>query len=153
MYAVVRIRGEIHLKPELKTTLRLLSLHKINHLVLVPENDSFKGMLKKIQSHVTYGEINSIVLSKLLAKKARLLGDKKIDESFLKEKKLKSIDELATALIDGKVSLADFGIKPVFRLRPPSKGYERKGIKKSFSVGGVAGYRAENINSLIKKMT
>ena len=44
------------------------------------------------------------------------------------------------------------GIKPVFRLHPPSKGFKGK-VKRSYTAGGVTGYRGENINSLIKKMT
>lgn len=40
----------------------------------------------------------------------------------------------------------------VHRLHPPRGGYERKGIKLPFSIGGVLGYRKEKINDLIKKM-
>ncbi|MCP3681155.1 MAG: 50S ribosomal protein L30 [bacterium] len=40
----------------------------------------------------------------------------------------------------------------VFKLNPPRGGFERKGIKKPFSIGGVLGYRADKINELIKRM-
>jgi large subunit ribosomal protein L30 len=40
----------------------------------------------------------------------------------------------------------------VFRLSPPKKGFERKGIKKSFIIGGALGDRKNKINELIKKM-
>lgn len=40
----------------------------------------------------------------------------------------------------------------VFFLAPPRKGYGRKGIKKSFSVGGALGDRKEKINELIQRM-
>lgn len=39
-----------------------------------------------------------------------------------------------------------------FRLSPPQGGFERKGIKKPFTKGGVLGYRGSKINALIKKM-
>ena len=39
----------------------------------------------------------------------------------------KSIEELANALIAGEVKAQDVGMKPVFRLHPPRKGY--KGIQ------------------------
>jgi large subunit ribosomal protein L30 len=39
-----------------------------------------------------------------------------------------------------------------FFLAPPKGGFERKGIKKSFSVGGALGDRKDKINDLIKKM-
>lgn len=42
--------------------------------------------------------------------------------------------------------------KKFFRLHPPRKGFERKGIKKPFTVGGALGYRGEKINELIKRM-
>lgn len=152
MYAVIRVRGSVNLNPEIKATLQMLNLHKINHLVLLKEEPSFKGMLFKAQAYLTYGEINEETLSKLLKKKARLLGDKKIEVEFLKKNKIKNFEEMAKSLIDGKIALKELGIKPVLRLRPPSKGYERGGIKKAFAVGGVSGYRATEINALIKKM-
>lgn len=43
-------------------------------------------------------------------------------------------------------------LKPFFRLSPPRKGFERKGIKVHFSRGGVLGYRKAKINDLIKRM-
>ena len=39
-----------------------------------------------------------------------------------------------------------------YRLNSPRKGFERKGIKRPFSVGGALGYRAEKINDLIARM-
>jgi len=41
------------------------------------------------------------------------------------------------------------GIKPVFRLHPPSKGFKGK-VKRSYTTGGVTGYRGENTNNLTK---
>jgi len=42
--------------------------------------------------------------------------------------------------------------KNVFFLAPPVGGFERKGIKKSFIVGGALGDRGNEINNLLKKM-
>ena len=42
--------------------------------------------------------------------------------------------------------------KGFFRLHPPRKGFERKGIKRPFTVGGALGYRGKKINELIKRM-
>lgn len=39
-----------------------------------------------------------------------------------------------------------------FSLNPPKGGYERKGVKKSITVGGALGYRRDKINQLIMKM-
>jgi large subunit ribosomal protein L30 len=46
----------------------------------------------------------------------------------------------------------DGKLKNIFNLSPPVKGFERKGTKKSFVVGGALGYRKEKINDLIKRM-
>ncbi len=43
-------------------------------------------------------------------------------------------------------------LKKVFRLSPPVGGFEKKGIKKPFTTGGVLGNRREMITELIKKM-
>jgi large subunit ribosomal protein L30 len=43
-------------------------------------------------------------------------------------------------------------LKSFFSLTPPKGGFERKGIKKSFTVGGALGYRGAEINNLIEKM-
>jgi large subunit ribosomal protein L30 len=42
--------------------------------------------------------------------------------------------------------------KKVYRLHPPKGGYERKGIKQAYSIGGVLGDRGNNIIDLIQKM-
>ncbi len=42
--------------------------------------------------------------------------------------------------------------KNVYFLAPPVGGFERKGIKKSFVVGGALGDRKDAINDLLKKM-
>jgi len=42
--------------------------------------------------------------------------------------------------------------KKYYRLHPPRGGFERKGIKIPFSLGGALGKRKEKINDLIKRM-
>lgn len=42
--------------------------------------------------------------------------------------------------------------KKTVYLHPPRGGFERKGIKIPFKVGGALGYRGEKINNLIKRM-
>jgi large subunit ribosomal protein L30 len=52
-----------------------------------------------------------------------------------------------------EVQLKDLkDIKPVFRLHPPKKGFKGT-IKRSYKSGGVTGYRGEDINNLIKRMS
>jgi large subunit ribosomal protein L30 len=58
--------------------------------------------------------------------------------------------ELDSSLLDEIKSKK--GESKIYRLSPPKGGFERKGIKQPFSVGGVLGYRGEAINALIRKM-
>lgn len=63
-------------------------------------------------------------------------------------------DETIKLLHDkrGKKDIATGELKPYFRLNPPRKGFERKGTKLPFTIGGALGYRGDNINDLIKRM-
>ncbi|MGE0793269.1 MAG: uL30 family ribosomal protein [Candidatus Woesearchaeota archaeon] len=62
-------------------------------------------------------------------------------------------EEVEKLLIEKRqVKRADGTAKKFFSLAPPKGGFERKGIKKPFVVGGALGYRGDNINELIKKM-
>ena len=152
VYAVIRIRGTIHVKPKIKKTLQLLRLHKVNHCILLEENDISKGMLQVAKDYITWGEINKDTLIKLLQSRGRLQGDKPITDEYIKSlKSYKNIDGLADAIMKGKIKYKDLpDIKPVFRLNPPKKGYE--GIKRSYRNKGALGYRGEEINQLLERM-
>ena len=70
----------------------------------------------------------------------------------MKELGCKLLGELADAIHKTEVEFNRLpGIEPVFRLHPPSKGFKGK-VKRSYTTGGVTGYRGENINNLIKRM-
>lgn len=152
MYAVIRLRGEVKVSGKIKRALETINLDRVNHLVLLPENDFSKGQLKKVQDYVTFGQVNAEGLERLLIKRARLPGDKRLDGEFLKQAKFASTKELSQAVLEGKAELAKLGLKKVFRLKPASKGLERKGLKANFKVGGALGDRGEKINDLIKRM-
>ena len=69
----------------------------------------------------------------------------------MKELGYELLEELAEAIHKTKVEFNRLpGIEPVFRLHPPSKGFKGK-VKRSYTTGGVTGYRGENINKLTKK--
>lgn len=151
MFAVIRIRGNVHLKERIKRTLALLNLNRVNRLAIVPENEQYKKMLKKVENYITWGEINTETLAKLLEKRGCISLRKGISMDYLKEKKLNSFKELAEKIEKGS-SLRELGLKPFFALKPPSKGFERAGIKKAYSIGGALGYRGKDINVLIERM-
>jgi len=152
MIAAIRIRGTVHVREEIETTLKLLRLTRANHLVLLPEREDIIKMLKKVKDYITWGEISKETLGRLLEKRARLPGNKKLTLEYLKKHSIKSFSELAEKVQAEPKILERLNIKPVFRMRPPSKGYGKGGIKKSFVVGGALGYRGEKINDLIERM-
>ncbi|MDI9437362.1 MAG: 50S ribosomal protein L30 [Euryarchaeota archaeon] len=150
MLAAIRVRGRTGIKGGISDTLDMLRLTRINHAVLVPETPSYLGMLRKAKDYITWGEISQETLEELLEKRAMLPGREKVTLEYLEETGYKSLEELAQALLEEKAQLEELGLKPVFRLHPPRKGY--KDIKKAFNEGGTLGYRGEDINHLLKRM-
>jgi large subunit ribosomal protein L30 len=151
-YVAVKVRGTVSAQREARETLMFLHLEHTNHAVIIDNRAAYKGMLKRVQSYVTWGEVAKETVAAMLQKRARLAGDKKLTEEYLQKIGYKSFDELADAIVSGKVEVAKLpDMQPLFRLHPPSKGYKGK-VKKSFRSGGEAGYRGEEINALVKRM-
>lgn len=151
-YAILRVRGKINIKPKIKKTLELLNLTRVNHLVVVEENKTTKGMLQTVKDYVTWGKIDKKTLGNLIEKRGRLSGDKEITDKYVKSATtFENIDKLSEAIVDNKFKYKELpNVKPIFRLNPPKKGFE--GIKQTFNKNGALGYRGKEINSLIKRM-
>jgi large subunit ribosomal protein L30 len=150
MYAIVRLRGSVKTKPEIKDTLKMLRLHRINHCVVVPDSPHYRGMIQKVKDYVAWGEIDEDALASMLEMRGRLSCNIRLTDQFIKENtSYKTIKEFASAVSGGAASLKDAGIKPVFRLHPPRKGH--RGTKKTVKEGGELGYH-ESISDLIWKM-
>ncbi len=153
--AVIRIRGTVNIRRDIADTLRMLRLHKPHHLVLIPFTSSYKGMLLKVQRTIAWGEIDFDTFLELLKKRGRIIGNKKLTDDIVKElskNKFSSMEELAKAIWEKKVSFKDIDwLKPVFRLHPPRGGY-RGSIKKPYELGGSYGFWGKMINELIKRM-
>ncbi len=137
--ALIRVRGNVNLRDDVKYTFSLLRLYRKNFCVVVEDNPTFKGMINKVKDYITYGEISDDVYKELVSKRG--------EEYKGKEKDSKGkIEYKRFILVDGKK------IKPFFRLNPPRGGFERKGIKVSFKAHGALGYREDKINDLLKRM-
>ena len=150
-WAVVRVRGSVNVNPKIKETMKLMKLSRVNHCVIIPENETYTGMLNIIKDYVTWGEIDSETTELLLESSGKSSGNSAFSKEHLKETTFKTMKALAKGLTEGKVVMRDVpGLKPLFRLHPPRKGYE--GIKRSYKVGGALGYRADKINVLLRRM-
>ena len=151
--AVIRLRGLMGVKKDIKDTMKMLRLHNKNHCVVINNSPNYIGMLRKVKDYVTWGEINEKTFKELLLNRGRIVGKKNVDEEYIKEKARISSDEFVKEFFNFKKNLKDIsGMKLVFRLKPPVRGFERKGIKVPFSMGGALGYRKEKINDLVQRM-
>lgn len=120
--AVIRIRGTTGVKEKIERTLTMLHLQKRNTCTVIENRPEMVGMLQVVKDFTTWGEIDEETYNLLVEKRGE--KDPKDDKK----------------------------IKPFFRLNSPQKGFERKGIKYPFSLGGALGDRKEKINGLIKRM-
>ena len=151
-YATVRVRGVVNINPDIKRTLQLLNLTRVNHCVILEEKPSIKGMLQVTKDYITWGEIEKDVLSKLITSRGKMEGDKALTNDYIKSStSFTNVDKLSEAIIENKFKYKDIPkIKPIFRLNPPKSGYE--GIKRSYVNKGALGYRGKDINKLLEKM-
>ena len=110
-FLVVRICGQADVPYWATTTMSLLKLEKRYRATIIPEKENTLGMLRKIQHYVSWQEIDVETTKELLDKKARKSGYKKVTNEDITAVGFKSVDELASALTEGKTSLSK--LKPL----------------------------------------
>lgn len=154
-YAVIRVRGVNNVRRTINDTCKLLNVAKLHNLTFVDDRASYSGMLQKAKDWLTWGEVTVDAVTNVITKWGRITGNKSVTDEYLKEKtNFNSIKEFSEAFVQLKADLSDIpDLKPFFRLHPPRKGHGRKGIKYAYTIGGALGYRGDNINQLITKMT
>lgn len=139
LYAVIRIRGSVNARGTIDDTMEMLKVKKAGNCMIYPKSPVIEGMLRKSRTYLTWGEIKQETLLKLLIKRGRLDGDKKLDE-----KQAKDISEKLL-----KNQRKDLEIKLPLRLSPPSKGFQS--VRQCYPAGDY-GYRGEKINELLERM-
>ncbi|HEY3273505.1 MAG TPA: 50S ribosomal protein L30 [Methanocella sp.] len=152
MYVIIRLKGGVNTRPEIKDTLRMLRLNQINHAVVVEDNPNYRGMIHMVKDYVAFGKADAPTLATILENRGKLVGgDALTDEYVAKNSQFKTIKEFAEAVADGKATMKDMpGLNPVFRMHPPRKGHA--GIKRTFQQGGALGNYGEEISALVEKM-
>lgn len=137
LIVVVRITGEVKVKPEIVNTLYRLRLRRKYTCALInSSNKGLMGMLWEVRHSVAYGDIDKELLVKLLNARGQKTDGKKLNA-----------EEAASELMNGK-KLEELGFKPFFRLHPP-----RKGINSKLQYPkGVLGNNKNDINKLIERM-
>ena len=153
MQAVVQVRGEVNMQPAVADTLDMLNLHDVNHCALVPEEDTYRGMLTKVHDYVAFGEPSQDVLATLLRRRAEPAeGQASVDDEWVgANTDYESVDALAEALLAEETTLREQDLSPVLRLHPPRSGHD--GIKQPRSKGGELGeHSTEEIDELLTRM-
>ena len=151
-YGVIRVLGQADVNYNIQHTMHLLGLNRVNHATVVPVNDAYKGMLQVVKDYCTFGLIDEETLAAMIKARGKVVGDAPVTDEYVKEHtEFATIDDLAKAIVAGEYKIKDVeGMKPVFRLHPPIKGYE--GNKHAFAEGGALGNRKEMINDLVMRM-
>ena len=151
--AVIRIRGTVDVSKRVEDTFKKLRLFKRNTCVVVDNRKDYIGMLNKVKDYSTWGEIDQETFKELLLKRGRVAGNKLVDNKYIQAQSKTDVESFVKDFFSFKKEIKDVpGLKSFFRLGMPRKGFERKGIKVPFSLGGALGYRKEKINELIKRM-
>ena len=150
-FLVVRICGQPDVPYWATTTMSLLKLEKRYRATIIPEKENTLGMLRKIQHYISWQEIDIETTKQLLDKKARKSGYKKVTDEDISAIGFESVDELASALTEGKATLSKLKpLKPWFALDPPRQGFKRS-TKRLYGQKGVLGYNKE-LSVIVKRM-
>lgn len=153
MQAVVQIRGEVDMSGEVADTLAMLNLHRVNHCTLVPERDTYDGMVAKVNDYVAYGEPSQETLAAVIRRRGEPTeDDADVDDAWVADNtEYDDVEDLAAALLAEETTLQAAGLAPTLRLHPPRGGHD--GIKQPRGQGGQLGkHDTEEIDELLTAM-
>jgi large subunit ribosomal protein L30 len=153
MEAVVQVRGEVDMSGAVQDTLAMLNIHSVNHCAFVPETETYRGMVTKVNDYVAHGTPSVETVALLLEGRAEPVeGDADVDEAWLAaETEYESFEALAEALVAEETTLREQGLSPVVRLHPPRGGHD--GLKHPTKEGGQLGkHTTEEIDGLLETM-
>ncbi len=160
MQAVVQLRGEVNQNRGVTDTLEMLNLGRVNHATLVPETDTYRGMITKVNDWVAYGEPSAETVALVLRRRGEPAeGDASSerasgpvdDEWVADETDYDDVETLAEALLDEETTLREQGLSPTIRLHPPRGGHD--GVKHPVKEGGQLGkHDPDGIDDLLEAM-
>jgi len=153
MKALVQLRGDVNMDEDVVDTLKMLNLHHVNHCTFIPETDTYRGMVTKVNDFVAFGQPSQETVERLIAQRGEPLeGSADIDDDWVSENtEYSDIEALADALLDEETTLRDEGLSPTIRLHPPRGGHD--GVKHPTVEGGQLGrHETEALDSLLEAM-
>ncbi len=149
-WMIVRVRGSVHARHDVVETLRYLHLTRPNHVTVVPEVPSVRGMLTTIQGYVTWGEAEPETVTLLLQERGETVGGERLNDTTVADLTPGKDLPALTRSVSEKGLTHVPGLKPLFRLRAPKGGW--RSTKKPFTLGGALGYRGRAVNDLVRRM-
>jgi len=153
MKALVQLRGEVDVSQDIVDTLEMLNLGRVNHATLVPETDTYRGMITKVNDVVAHGEPYVETVELLLERRGEAAeGEESIDDDWVGwNTNYDTVADLAQALVDEETTLQEANVSPTLRLHPPRKGHD--GIKHPTKEGGQLGkHTTDAIDDLLEAM-
>lgn len=148
---VVRVRGTVNTRYDIRKTFELLKLSKLYSATIVPKNNYYLGMLHLAKDHISWGELDFETAKLIFAKRGKTIQGKPVDESTAKAAGFESLDKMIYAIADGTTKMNEIkAVKQYFNLSPPRGGFKRS-RKKPFNVGGILGENKQ-ILSLVSRM-
>jgi len=153
MQAIVQLRGDVNLEYGVEDTLDMLNIGRVNHATFVPETDSYRGMITKVNDVIAFGEPSVDAVVTTIARRGEPLEDSAdVDDEWIDDNTdYADLEALAEALVDEETTLREQGLSPTLRLHAPRGGHE--GIKHPVIEGGELGkHSTEEIDSLLEAM-
>lgn len=151
----IRLKGSFATPWPIVGALETLRLKRKYNAVLVENTASTVGMLRTVKDYVTWGEAHATDIATLFRERGELSEGRPLTEDAIRERYGESsIQALASALTEGRISLRALwqkGLNPVFRLHPPSGGFEGS-AKRAYGSRGELGKRQTALATLLLRM-
>jgi len=152
----IRLKGSFGNPWPIARTLDTLRLKRKFNAVLLEDNPATIGMLRTVKDYVTWGLVSKNEIAALFRERGELDGGMAITDQAIREKfGESSVQDLVSALVEGRVNLqllSQKGLNTVFRLRPPSGGFEGS-TKRAYGSRGELGRRQTGFMTLLARMT
>ena len=151
----IRLKGNFGTPCLIEKALQTLRLRRKFNAVLLENNRPTVGMLRTVKDFVTWGEAKKTDIAALLHERGEFSGGAELTDETIRERfGESSVQELASALTEGRLSLRTLwqkGLNPVFRLHPPSGGFEGS-VKRPYGSRGELGRREATLSHLLAQM-
>jgi large subunit ribosomal protein L30 len=153
MQAIVQLRGEVNVNEGVVDTLDMLNVGRVNHATFVPETDSYRGMITKVNDLVAFGEPSVETVAATIERRGEPVeGDADVDDAWVADHTdYDDVAALAEAIVAEETTLREQGVSPTLRLHAPRGGHD--GIKHPIVEGGELGrHSTEEMDALLEAM-